>query len=178
MTKINKVLFLLVFGLLVGLEIFCANLAFETLGEITSGILSLFVALNIIPLILLLKNKITLATIFIIIIALILVPQQLYLGKKLIDLKEEGANIVAYLYEQKIETGNFPSDLSGYTFSFPKLQKHFTYYKEFGWFEHPKKSNQAFHLLYFVGTKNTSHFYYSRDQKWGEYIARWAYYPD
>ncbi len=162
MTKTGKALFLVVLGLLIALEIFCAKLAFETLGEITSGLYGLLIILNIIPIIFLYNRKIELAVSLIILIALIIIPYQLCLGKKLINLKEEAANIVAYVYEQKINSGNFPNDLSQYNFSFPKLQKHFTYSKE---------TNGQFKIFYFVGTKNTSHFYYSEHKKW-------AYYPD
>ena len=162
MTKINKILYLLTLGLLIALEVFCAKLAFETLGEITSGLYMGIVILNIIPIILLTQKKTTLANILFLIIALVVIPWQVCLAKKLTSLKEEAANITAYAYEQRVQSGNFPKDLSGYTFSFPKLQKHFTYIKE---------SNGQFKILYFVGTESTSHFYYSEHQ-------RWSYYPD
>ncbi len=155
-------LFISVF-LLIVLEFFCAKLAFETVGEVASAGLLWLVALNIIPLTLLIvKKQKEIALGLLLLIALILIPTQLYLEFKLLYLKEEAANIIAFAYEQKVATGNFPNDLSAYTFSFPKLQKHFSYHKE---------SDQAFKVLYYVGAESTSHFYNSEHKKWG-------YYPD
>lgn len=160
---ISQVFLYISLFLLIVLEIFCAKLAFETLGEIDSGLLLFLVALNIIPLtLLILKKHKEVAMGLLLLIALIIIPAQLCLGFKLLYLKEEAANITAFVYEQKFATGNYPNDLSSYTFSFPKLQKHFSYRKE---------SDQAFKILYFVGTKSTSHFYYSEHKKW-------SYYPD
>lgn len=160
---INQVFLYISIFLLIVLEIFCAKLAFETVGEVASAGLLWLVALNIIPLtLLILKKQKEIAMGLLLLIALIIIPAQLYLGYKLLLLKEESANITAYIYEEKINKNTFPADLSGYTFSFPKLQKHFTYLK---------KSDGNFEIFYFVGTENTSHFYVSEHKKWG-------YYPD
>jgi hypothetical protein len=102
-------------------------------------------------------------------LALAIIPQQLYLIKKSINLREEMANITAYVYEQKIMTGNFPNDLSGYTFSLPKLEKHTSYTKQYDRFSYPKKTEQAFELMYFVGP--TSHSYNSENKRW----SSWTY---
>lgn len=145
------------------LELFCAHLAFETLGAITSSFYFLVVAINIVPVILLFTNKQrTLAVFILSFIGLLIVPYQLYLGDKLISLKEEAANLTAYLYNQEQIDGTYPEDLSAYEFSFPELKNHFTY---------NKSTSEQFELYYFVGTENTSHYYKSGDNKWG-------YYPD
>lgn len=158
----NITLFSISFFSLLVLEIFCAKLAFETLGEIDSGAYFLLVALNVIPLVLLVLKKTQFAMGLILLIGLLIIPYQLYLGHKLISLKEEAANITAYVYETKFSSPAFPKDLSGYTFSFPKLQKHFNYILQ---------SDGTFHLNYYVGTPATSHFYHSDTKKWD-------YYPD
>ena len=163
-------LYLPIFFLII-LEVFCAKLAFETLGEIDSSIYYFVVALNLIPLALLMLNKQKqLAIGLILLIGLLIIPYQLYLGHKLIYLKEEAANITAYLYEEKVSKNAYPADLSGYTFSYPKLQKHFTYTRWDGKGSHQYPGGY-FHLQYYVGTKSTSHYYYS-------YIKTWHYYPD
>ena len=108
------------------------------------------------------KKREELAIGVIALIALIIVPYQFYLGGKLLHLKEEAANITAYLFEERIENGAYPQDLSGYTFTFPQLKNHFRY---------QPGSNDQFDLDYYVGTPNTSHYYSSELQKW-------EYYPD
>lgn len=155
-------LYIAIFSLVV-IEIFCAKLAFETLGEITSTLYFFLIAINIIPIFLLLFNKNKhFATGIILLIGFIIVPYQLYLGNKLISLKEEAANITAFLYEQKNDNAIYPKDLSEYVFAFPELRKNFNYNQE---------SANQFRLYYYVGTESTSHFYNSDTKKWG-------YYPD
>ncbi len=151
-----------IFSLIV-IEIFCAKLAFETLAEITSALYFCIITINIIPIVLLILNKqkhLSIGVIFL--IGFMIIPYQLYLGNKLIALKEEAADISAYLYEQKIDTSLYPKDLSGYIFTFPKLRNNFSYNQE---------SGNQFTLHYYIGTESTSHFYNSDTKKWG-------YYPD
>jgi len=165
MTKniVNTIYLSLAIFSLVVIEIFCAKLAFETLAEITSTLYFFVIAINIVPIVLLLYNKQKhLAIGLILFIGFIIVPYQLYLGDKLLSLKEEAANITAYLYEQKIDNNLYPKDLSGYAFAFPDLKKNFNY---------NSVSADQFTLYYTVGTKSTSHFYNSDTKKWG-------YYPD
>jgi len=160
---IDKILLGIAIFSLILIEIFAAKLALETIGEITSGLYYLAIAINIIPILMLLFSKQKqVATIIILLIGFIIIPYQLYLGDKLLSLKEESANITAYLYEGKIQDNIYPNDLSGYAFSSPELEKHFNYNRE---------SDAKFNLSYFVGTKNTSHYYNPEAKKW-------AYYPD
>lgn len=155
-------LYIAIFSLVV-IEIFCAKLAFETLGEITSTLYFFVIAINVIPVLLLVFNKQKdLAIGIILVIGFIVVPYQVYLGNKLISLKEEAANITAYLYEQKMANNLYPKDISGYTFASPELKKNFNYNQE---------PASQFTLYYYVGIENTSHFYKSVTKKWG-------YYPD
>jgi len=148
---------------LVALEIYCAKLAFENLAEIISDfLLYIIVPINIIPILLLFSGKkIRLAIGILMVLGLIVVPYQLFLNDKLINLKEESANITAYLHKYEIVNKKLPSDLSGYTFSFPKLQKNFNYYID------KQSGKEQFYLTYFVGSNSTHHFYSSEDDKWG-----------
>lgn len=160
--KLKNTLLGLIIGCLIVLEILLARLAFHTLGEIMSFNYFFLVFLNIIPLIYLLCKKRTgFAYTFLVVIALIIIPYQLYLGGKLILLNEEGGNIIAHLYQEKLETGQYPASLSGYQFSYPHLQNDFGYELE----------NENFNLFYSVGDKGTSHYFRSINGKWG-------YYPD
>lgn len=155
-------LFTATFSLLL-LEIFCAQLAFETLNEITSGLYFFIVSMNILPVILLVLNKHKQVALgIIVLLGIMIVPYQLYLGNKLNMLKEEAANITAYIYEHKINQGSYPKNLNGYIFNFPNLKEHFRYTLE---------SEKKFIIDYYVGTETTSHFYNSE-------IKKWKYYPD
>lgn len=155
-------LYIAIFSLIV-IEIFCGKFAFETLGEITSAVYFFIIAINIIPIFLLILNKQkNLAIGIVLLIDLIIIPYQLYLGVKLVSLKEEAANLTAYLYEQKIDNNIYPKDITGYEFTFPELKKNFNYTQE---------SANQFTLYYYVGTEGTTHFYNSDTKKWG-------YYPD
>jgi hypothetical protein len=156
-------LYIAIFSLVV-LEIFCGKLAYETIGEIDSAVYFLIVAINLIPILLLILNKQKqLAIGIILLIGVAIVPYQLYLGNKLLALKEEAANITAYLYEQKIDNNIYPNDLSGYVFAFPALKNNFHY--------SDKSANDAdqFDLSYYAGTADTSHFYNSDTKKWSYY---------
>lgn len=144
-------------------ELFCANLAFETLGEVMSALYLFIITINIVPLLLLIVNKrrqLALGIIFL--IGFVVIPYQFYLAQKLVSLKEEAANLTTYLYDQKKSTSVYPKDISGYLFTFPELKKNFNYSRE---------SENQFSLYYYVGSQTTSHFYHSDTKKWG-------YYPD
>ncbi|WP_196893848.1 hypothetical protein [Aureivirga marina] len=163
MTTLNIKYFTLFFTLIT-LEIIASELAFETLGSINRGIYYGLISLNSIPFILFLKKKKAFSIILFLVIGLIMIPKQLYLGIKLIALKEEGANIVEFIYQHKKSKGYFPNDITTYTFENPNLSQHFHY---------DKKTNQDdFSVLYYVGSKNTSHFYRHSDGN------SWSYYPD
>jgi len=108
------------------------------------------------------KKYENLAVLVILLIGFIVVPYQLFLGNNLLALKEEAANITAYVYEQKIQTGNYPQNISNYDFAYPNTRKNFNYNLD---------TDNQFSLYYYVGTKSTSHFYSSKTRKWG-------YYPD
>ena len=155
-------LYIAIFSLVV-IEIFCGKLAYETLGEITSAVYFLIIAVNIIPVILIILNKQKNISIGIILfLGFMIIPCQFYLGSKLLSLKEEAANLTAYLYEQKISNNDFPKNITGYEFTSPGLKKYFNY---------TQKADDQFALSYYVGTPTTSHFYNSDTKKWG-------YYPD
>lgn len=147
---------------LIGLEILGAKLAYFTIGEIASGLYFILIILNIVPLIYLaLKKREALAYTILLVIGLTIIPYQIYLDYKLIFLREEGGNIVGYLYGEKLENGNYPENIADYEFTYPKLKNNFNYYLIDGHFE----------LYYTVGSEHTPHYFRSEYEKWG-------YYPD
>ena len=143
------------------LERFCAGLAFHAIGEVVSALYHIFICLNIIPIILYAVKFRKTAVVIISVIALLLIRKQLPLGYRFIQLQDEAHTIVEYVYETKAQTGSYPKDLLGYEFKNPHLEKHIQRYE-------PR--DDSFELVYFVGTRGTSHWY---DSKNG-----WHYYPD
>lgn len=132
------------------LEIYSAELAYENIGAIYSEIMYGVIFLNIIPILFLIFKKRLVAFLLILSIGFYIIPNQLLLAKKLILLKEEAANIVNYAYMKRIEAGDFPENISDYKFTYPKLSEG-VYYQ--------KSDTNDFEVIYHVGTKNTMHFY-------------------
>lgn len=143
------------------LERFCAELAFHTIGEVVSGLYYFATWPNIIPILLYSVEFRKTALAIILAIALLIIPYNLFLGYRFIQLQKETKAIVEYVYEMKAQTGSYPKDLSGYEFKNPHLEKHIQRYDIRG---------NEFTLSYYVGTTGTSHWYDSKDG--------WHYYPD
>ena len=147
----------------VPVEMACAGLAYHTVGEIVSRLLFIAVGLNAIPALLFLRRRPVLSTILVLAIAAAIVPYQGMLGHRLIVLQDEAGQIVRYVGGAKRETGEYPTDLSGYSYRDPSLREHFHEYQ-------PDDSAGGYRLSWFVGTPQTSHSYSPRDG--------WSYYPD
>jgi len=143
------------------LERFCAGLAFHTIGGIESFLYYSVICLNIIPIILYAVKFKRTAVALILLLSLWLVPEQLYLGYRYIQLQDEAHAIVEYVYKTKVQTGSYPQDLSGYKFKNPHLKKHIQEYRA---------EDDDFRLRYYVGTTSTSHSYSPE--------GGWFYYPD
>ncbi|MBN1125212.1 MAG: hypothetical protein JXA82_09395 [Sedimentisphaerales bacterium] len=150
----------LFFGLVaVPVELFCARLAYHTLGEVTSDLYFMAVWLNLIFLVVAIRSP-GFASILTFLLAGLILPYQLYLGDRLRRLQTEAGRIVAYAYEVRLKEQQFPPDLSGYKYEDETVEKFFSY----------NKSEDTFQLTWYVGTKSTSHWY---NPKQG-----WCYYPD
>jgi hypothetical protein len=144
------------------LEKFCAELAFHTIGEVLSWLDHVFVIwLNVIPIILYAVKFRKIAVVIILALALLLIPCNLFLGYRFVQLQDEAHAIVEYVYKTKVQTGSYPEDLSGYEFKNPHLEKHIQRYEA---------KDNSFRLVYFVGTTGTSHSYSPE--------GGWFYYPD
>jgi hypothetical protein len=162
-TKTENFLFVLLLALLIPLELLCARLAYETLGEIISAFYFLsIIGLNLLFIILAFRYRAA-AALGAVGLALLIIPYQIILGDRLIRVQAEASQIVSYVYEQKIQNGVFPSDLSCYIFHDPTMKTYIQNYQL-------DEVGKQFKVFYRVGTESTSHWY-SSDTGWG-------YYPD
>jgi hypothetical protein len=162
MKKPSSQLAVLLVLVLVPIELACAYLAYETIGEITSMLYFLAVGLNLIFLIVAIWYP-RAGALGALLLALAIVPYQLVLGDRLVRVQEEAARIVAYAYEQRLASGEFPSDLEAYEYDDPKMAPYIQRYML-------DDSAGGFYLAFRVGTESTSHTYTPN--------LGWGYYPD
>ncbi len=172
MKRTEILLFVMLLAVLLPLELICGLVAYETLGEIAS--LGYIVYGSIIPnlffIILAFKSR-AWAAIGLFLVALAIIPYQVYLTHRLFRVQQEAANIVTFAYEEHQRTGRYPLNLSNYQWLDPEMKPFIQSYT----FEDPEVSlyyreRGGFSLYYRVGTKDTSHSYSPR--------LGWGYYPD
>lgn len=140
-----------------------ASLAYHTIGAVTSSLLFLAVGLNLVPIILHVARKSSLAVLAALALFVAIVPYQGLLGYRLLALGEEAGKIVSCVYDVRLHTGEYPADLSAYSFHDTNLRPFFQEYRrdaELG----------GFGLYWYIGTPSTSHSYTPRQG--------WGYYPD
>lgn len=162
MERSQRWLFALLMLAVVPLEIGCAFLAFETLGEITSMLYFMAVAVNLVFILLAVRRPAA-AAVGAFVLALAIIPYQAVLGQRLVRVQAEAAGIVSFAYEEKLESGEFPTGLADYVFHDPGTEAYIQRYA-------PDDEHGGFVLSYRVGTENTSHSYSPKDG--------WSYYPD
>lgn len=157
----GRTIFLVLLCVLVALELVSAALAFETLGEVFRTYYLAAVALNIL-FVFLAFRYLRAATAGAVVLALLIIPYQFWLGFRLWQLQNEAAAIVTHVYEQRLTLQEYPASLDGYTFDNASLASHFRYQTDV--------QDCEFHVDYYVGTPNTSHSYCPS--------FGWSYYPD
>ncbi len=162
MKRPATLLFVLLMIVLVPLELACAYLAYETFGEITSHLYFFVVAINL-AFIALAIGYPRAAALGAVVLGLVIIPFQLVLGYRLVRVQTEASRILGYVYEHRIDTGQYPEDLSDYEFHDSTMKNYIQVYRLDG-------SYGGFILAYRVGTESTSHTY-SPDNGW-------SYYPD
>jgi hypothetical protein len=162
MERSKRWLLALLMLVLVPLEVACAYLAFETLGEVTSMLYFIAVAVNLLFILLAIRRP-GAAAVGAFVLGLVIIPYQAVLGQRLIRVQAEAARIVSYAYEERLESGEFPADLAGYAFHDPGTESYIQNYSL-------SDEYRGFVLAYRVGTENTSHTYSPKDG--------WSYYPD
>lgn len=160
-SRSERALALLVLAILVPLEILAGRLAYETLGEINEALLLLAVVLNV-PIALLALWKPLPGALVGVALGLLLIPQQVVLGQRLVKVQREVSAIVGWAYNVRAETGEFPENLDGYE---PRDEANLRWVQAYWLLE-----SGEFMVFYRVGTENTSHWYSS--------AGGWGYYPD
>jgi hypothetical protein len=160
--KGETLLFGLLMLVLIPIELLCAYLAYETIGEVVSVIYFLAVGINLVFIVLAVRNR-TLAALGAVVLGLVIIPYQLVLGQRLIRVQAEAANVVSYVYEQRLASGEYPADLSNYEFHDSAMASYVQSYR-------PDETRGGFVLAYRVGTETTSHTYSPQDG--------WSYYAD
>ncbi len=145
-----------------GLEVVAVFLAYETIGEVASGLYWLPVMVTAGLLAIVRRRPRTAATIGVLVAALVL-PQQARLGYRLLELRREVTAIVAFAEGRHSATGSFPTDLSGYQPRNADVMRFVQGYVV-------RDAGQSFSVTFYVGTPNTSHWYSS--------VSGWGYYPD
>lgn len=95
-------------------------------------------------------------------LGLLIVPQQVILGQRLVEVQREVSAIVGYAYNVRAETGQFPENLDGYV---PRDDANLRWVQDYRLLE-----SGEFIVFYRVGTENTLHWYSS--------AGGWGYYPD
>jgi hypothetical protein len=158
----TQVIFGLLLLVVVPMELFCGFFAFRTLGEVTSIFYFLAIAMNL-PLIAVAVKRPVMGAAGATVLALLVVPYQLYLGNRLFRVQSEATRIVAFAYSVKAEAGSFPSDLTAYAFRDEEMKQFIQQYSVF-------QGSREFQLVFRVGTTSTSHWFSSKDG--------WGYYPD
>jgi len=153
----------LLMALLVPVEVMCAQAAFETIGDITSYLYWVLVIVGNCVVILTAVGSRTLAGTLALLLGLAIIPYQIALVRRHARVQTEAARIVAYAYETKVQTGEYPQDLSGYTYRDPKMSRFIQRYEA-------SPESGGFRVVYRVGTETTSHWYSPKDG--------WLYYPD
>ncbi|RFN59489.1 hypothetical protein DZ858_05360 [Marixanthomonas ophiurae] len=161
------------------IEIIASKMAFQNFGEVTSGFYKILIFTNILPILLFLFNFKKTALITLILIGLIIVPENLTLNNRLVKLKEESSNIILFAYQNKINNGSFPKNINEYKFKYPELKEHINYtQKIINHSEDKEYIKDHFGLIYHVGTRNTSHMLMKSDYFDNSGYIQWYYYPD
>lgn len=142
-------------------ELAAAWLAHRTIGAVTSALLFLAVGLNLMPIVLHAARRPSLSVLAALAVFVAIVPYQALLGHRLLGLQEEAGKVVSYLYDVRLRTGEYPADLSSYSFHDPGLRPFFQEYRR-------GADLGGFGLYWYVGTPSTSHFYQPR-QGFGYY---------
>ena len=155
------VLYYVLFATAIIIELAFCRLAYWTIGEVSSFLITLVcIFANIFPFIALFKKDFGVCLLSSAIIFVLIVPSQLYYGYVLFDVYRESHYMIAYINSHKYEEGSYPESLDSYKFHKQYLKRYFRKYR---------KSNDDFSFSYSIATENTSHSFTS---------SGYFYYPD
>lgn len=111
----ETVLLALLALVLIVLEIVSARLAYETMGAVASTLYFLAIGINLVFLLVAIRKP-TVAAVGMVLLALAIVPYQFALAQRLWRAQTEAARIVTFAYEQKLATGEYPTNLADYRY--------------------------------------------------------------
>lgn len=155
-------LLLLLLALLVPIEIVCAKAAYGTLSEIAGGVYwAVVIGGNALVLSVAIFSRFA-ASLLAVLLGMAVIPYQVQLMQRHVNVQTEAARIVAHAYEVKQKTGEYPQDLANYVFQQAGTSRFIGF----------KSGEDAggFLVSYFVGTETTSHWYSPKDG--------WRYHAD
>jgi hypothetical protein len=135
---------------LVAAEAACAHLAYYTIGDVTSGLYwmtVLFGNLIIFPIAFASRRM---ATVALLLLALLIIPYQCFLGIRWWRVDREARRIVDYVVATHAASGQYPRDLRGYEFRDGGTADFFHYYVG--------GASPAM-LGYHIATRDTSHWW-------------------
>lgn len=156
----KRVLILLL--VLTPLELGCARLAYHTLSEVDSiGLFLILIAGNLLTLLTLAVRLPRMSIVLMILISLLIIPNQIRLGIRLLMLNNEASRIVEYVESEVARTGKCPSNLSKYKFAFSSNEKHIQSYRV---------APGGYIFYWYIGNRNASHWYAP--------LQGYRYYPD
>ena len=153
-------LMLVLLAVLVPVEFGCGLMAYHTLGEISEWLVRLLVLVNLVFLAAFAFGSRRLAIIGVLVLAICIVPYHVTLGLRWWLIHQEATAIIDFAEHTRIETGEFPSDLTAYKYRHSSIKRYIQY----------RHRPQTFRVSYHVGTTSTSHWY--------DRGGQWQYYPD
>lgn len=142
--------FIALMALLIPLELACASIARYWISPANCFVAAMAVVLNIIPIVFYVNKHRPVAIISALLLACLIVPDSIIGGLQLFFLQREAGSVVAYVYETKLKTGNYPGDLSAYKFFVPTLKENFAYFRD---------TQSGFRVAYTVTGSNTDYWY-------------------
>jgi len=154
------ILTLMLLAVLVPIEFGCGLLAYHTIGEIAGWQFRLLLLLNLAFLAAFALGSRRFAILCILVLAVGIVPYSVMLGVRWWLIHQDAVAIVDFAERTRIETGEFPVDLTAYEFRHPSIEGYIHYRHE----------RQTFQVSYHIGTTSTSHWY--------DHGEQWQYYPD
>jgi hypothetical protein len=155
---------LLLLGIVALVEFFCVVLTYETVGEVAASALFMcvFVPGNLLVLVSSVLRRPRLTIALGIIVALLIIPLQVWFGARLVMLNIEVKRMVRYVEDGQLQNGAYPADLSQYAFLFESNRDHIQEYKP--------NSMHGYNIRWYISTPTTSHWYNP--------VEGWCYYPD
>lgn len=135
--------------------------AYETVGEVRSGLLHASLALYLLPIIVYLSGRPLSAAVISLVLSLLFGLPQFVWARRLIVVRSEVQEIVEFAEAARCECGQYPHDLAEYQWTDPSSQEYIEY-----------DLSDGNHLMvyFWSGNRHAPHWY--------SCTSGWGYYPD